>query len=97
MDQNQLIKEKVKNSHNILLDAIYKIFYDNPEEVYGPADITKIAELFRGLNQKTQKQWHFTGQQNDRLAQALINELLNRGKIKRVKSYGQWIGYQYKD
>ena len=79
-----------------LLNAVLCVFRENKNRSFGPSDITREVGLFKGLKQRIQKKWNFTGRQNDRLAQALINELLNRDQIKRVRSYGRWIGYQYK-
>ena len=92
------IKSKALVAQEDLLATVLCIFRKNKHmRPLGPSDITRELNLCRGLNEKTQKQWDFTGQHNDKLAQGLINELLNRGKIKRVKSYGRWIGYQYDD
>ena len=54
-----------------------KFLKRNPEQSFGPAKITKEAGLFKGLN---------NGQQNDRIAQGFINELLNQDKLKNTGS-----------
>lgn len=68
------IKEKAQAD---LLNAVLEIFKDKPDQSFGPAHITKAAGLFKGLN---------NGQQNDRISQGLINELLNQGKLKKTDS-----------
>jgi len=78
------IKEKAQKAQQDLLDAIFKIFKDKPDHLFGPADITKTAGLFKGL--KDNKKHNLKGKQNDRIAQGLINELLNQDKLEKISS-----------
>ena len=78
-------QKKAKKAQEELLDVVLAIFENRPRPVQplGPARITKEAGLFKGLN---------NGQQNDRIAQGLINELLNRELLKKTDS-----GYKFNE
>ena len=78
-------ENRVKKAQEILLNVAFSIFKNNPKECFGPADITRELGLFRGLTENTAYKLGFSGTHNDRLAQALINELLNRDKIEKTE------------
>ena len=80
--EEKKVKEKAQKAQEDLLDTVFEIFKNNPNQSFGPASITKVAGLFKGLN---------NGTQNDRIAQGFINELLNRDKIKKVSGGGYQI------
>ena len=102
---NNVIKIKTNTNDflELILNQIFDFFKDHKDKVLEPSDITKEFCLYKSLNEKTIKQWKFTGTHKDKIAQGFINELLNREKIVRIKSTQRrrdgkfrWLGYQYK-
>ena len=89
---------KTNKSLELLLNQVLDYFKDRKDQVLGPSKITEGVGLYKGLNKKSRERWGLVGTQNDRLAQGLINELLNSGKIKRIKKshLNKKGGYQYK-
>ena len=92
------MKTKKNESLELVLNQVLEFFRDHQNETLGPSKITKGVGLYRGLNKESMEQWGLIMSQNDRLAQGFINELLNRGKIKRVKKsqLNKKGGYRYK-
>ena len=89
------IKEKAQKAQKDLLFAILEIFKKNPEKLFGPADITREANLSKGLKEPIKHGFPKTSKQNDRFSQGLINELLNQNKLERVKNNNRY-GYKKK-
>lgn len=89
--------EKAKKAQEDLLFAVLEIFKKNPKKLFGPSDITREANLFKRLEDPVKHGFSIVSKNNDRLSQGIINELLNRDKLERVKGKVKDRGkYRYK-
>ena len=80
MDTKEL-KEMAERAQEDLLTLVLEIFKTEKDRVVGPAKITEALGLSKRLEVGED-------QHNDRIAQGLINELRNRGKLKYFKGSG---------
>ena len=86
------LKKKAQEAQENLLNIIEEVFRDTEGWIKkAPSYITNEAGLFKKLYTKGNHE--MKEGQNHRLAQALINELLNRRRLKHKKDKGyQYIG-----
>ena len=86
------LKRKAQKAQEDLLDIVVEVFRNTEGWIEkAPSYITDEADLFKKLEAKGNHE--MKKGQNHRLAQALINELLNRGKLEHKKDKGyRYIG-----